>query len=169
MLGTMLVPKLGSTLAQQQNEAPNMTTYQILFTFISETGDMACVMNRMVLDPWQKISGVRKERRARAVRGKNLVYFCYNRTGDAIISQKLPLIRDYINSLCEDKWNTVTVTGLYENCGVENNRVGGYHKGWRVKSFPLECAGAEFERLRQCGRFEKVVVVAEDPSCYECA
>eukprot|EP00966_Prymnesium_polylepis_P167665 3875737-Prymnesium_polylepis.2 len=87
---------------------------------------MACVMKPMVLDGSQKLPGIRKEYRARAVKGRNLVYFAYDRRGEvALLTQKLPLLRDYINGhLCEDKWEKITVTGLYENC----DRVGGYHK-----------------------------------------
>ena len=119
------------------------------------------------LDGTQELTGIRKERRVRAVRGKNLLYICHDRAGEvALVSQKLPLLRNYINdNLCVDEWQTVTVTGLYMNCDFTSNKVGGYHKNrWRVRSIGLEQATDEINGLR--AQFGKVIVVTEDPKCY---
>ena len=117
---------------------------------------MTCIA---VVNP-SEIPPMKRERRARRPRGKvEIAYVCYDRSGDwTLLSQKLPILTEYINTNLADEWGKVSTTGLYEAVDRTSGRVGGWHKGrWRVKMVPLVEAKAAFEAARREHRFAAVL------------
>jgi hypothetical protein len=82
-----------------------------------------------------------------------------------LISQRLPLLASYLNTVAVDRASRVSVPALYQICDCDANRVGGYTKNrWRVRFVPLEEATACFEAAR--AHFERALILGAR-QCYQ--
>jgi hypothetical protein len=121
----------------------------------------------VVLQPSQRLAGVRKEWHTRKQGGKDVAYVVSDRLGEyALISQKLALLTQWINEQADCKGSRISTTALYEGAdrGSET-RDGEYVKGrWKVRTVDLDKASEEFERARQAS--SRGTIVAAEPSCY---
>ena len=121
----------------------------------------------VVLQPTQRLAGVRKEWHTRRQGGKDVAYVVSDRLGEyAVISQKLALLTQWINAQADSKGSRISTTALYEGAdrGSET-RDGEYVKGrWKVRTVDLDKASEEFERARQAS--SRGTIVAAEPSCY---
>lgn len=101
----------------------------------------------MKLDPSEKVVAMQRDRNARGrhaftVRSRDRNYL--------ILTQKLPLVRDFINSeLAHDELDQVSMSSLYE--AKDKKQRSAYHKlMWAVDQHAsYEDALHEFERTRQ--------------------
>ena len=84
-----------------------------------------------------------------------------------LVSQRLPLVADFVNAMAHDKSERVSVPALHQIVGLTENRVCGYSKGrWRVEFCPLEHVGSQIARAR--AGFERAVILGA-PSAYRIA
>ena len=86
---------------------------------------------------------------------KDLCYIAIDRQTDIILlAQSLQRLANYINTnlSCGEPWDRVSVTGLFDNCDFNHNKMGGWHKGrWRIVSKKLKESRDNFEALRANG------------------
>ena len=85
---------------------------------------------------------------------KDVAYLMTDRTMDACcLSQSLPLIVKWVNENVSsgEKWDRVSLTGLFENMNRgDKSANGGWHKGrYRITSMPLADCTSAFESARQ--------------------
>ena len=123
----------------------------------------------VVLQPTQKLSGVRKEFHTRKQQGRNVCYVATDRLGEWLfLTQKLPLLTAWINeTLGDEPSQRVSTTALYEGVdrGKNASRVGEWVKGrWCVRTVDIERASEEFESARK--GMARAAVVAAEPGCY---
>ena len=123
----------------------------------------------VVLQPTQKLAGVRKEWHTRKQQGRDVCYVATDRLGEwLVLTQKLPLLTAWINeTLGDEPSQRVSTTALYEGVdrGKNASRVGEWIKGrWCVRMVDIERASEEFESARK-GMVHAAVVAAE-PGCY---
>ena len=68
----------------------------------------------VVLAPSERLAGVRKEWHTRKQRGKDVAYLAIDRLGEfTVITQKLPLLSQWINEQAESKGSRISTTALY--------------------------------------------------------
>ena len=83
---------------------------------------------------------------------KGLCYIAYDRQTDSVLlAQSLALLVLYINNVlsCGERWDNVSVTGLFDNCDFHNGRSGGWCKGrYRIISRELKHSKDVFEGMR---------------------
>ena len=123
----------------------------------------------VVLQPTQKLAGVRKEWHTRKQGGRDVCYVATDRLGEwLVLTQKLPLLTAWINeTLGNEPSQRVSTTALYEGVdrGKNASRVGEWVKGrWAVKTVDIAQASEEFENARK--GVSNAAVVAAEPSCY---
>ena len=125
----------------------------------------------VVLEPSTRLAGVKKEWHTRKQRGKDVAYLATDRLGEwTVLTQKLPLLTEWINERAEGPGGRVSTTTLYEGAdrGENASRVGAWIKGrWCLRTVELEEASAAFESARQGIR--SAAVVASEPACYVCS
>ena len=120
-----------------------------------------------VLAPSQKVSVVRRDHCTK----KDLAYLVLDRVSLQIfMGQSLPVLCAAINAQLNnsERWNRVSVTGLFENMNREpqGSRNGSWHKGrYRVRSVALHEAKDVFESYRQ--EMKTAIVVAVNSGAYE--
>ena len=116
----------------------------------------------------KRLVGVQREWHTRKREGKSIAYICVARDGSwALLSQKLPLLCEFINTHLTDgqAWSRVTTNGLFEMIDCTANRCGGWHKGmWRIQSVDLERACDAFACARQA--CTHAAVIAGQADCY---
>ena len=122
-------------------------------------------MQTRVLSEGERVGAVRKERHARKRAGKQVCYVCADKySRHLILSQKLPTLSAYLNSL-EDA-DKVTTSGLFEAMSSSGPRTGGLAKyRWRVVPVPIEDAPLELDRARKDGNFKNVAILGPE-ECY---
>ena len=118
----------------------------------------------MVLESEQRVAGVLRD-----VHAKNdVAYILTSRSRDWIVlSQSLPLLAAWVNEklACDEQWDKVSVTGLFESLNRTGGRNGGWHKGrFRVRSVPLADSGDAFEVAR--GEYANAAIVQGMPFRY---
>ena len=118
-------------------------------------------MVALVLQPRQKITGAFPIDKFQK---KNRAYIVQDRVENILIlCQSLPLLASYINNnlSCGEAWDTVSVTGLFENMNrTDRTRNGGWHKGrFKIAAVPLETAREAFENLRSTQTHNSAVIV----------
>ena len=121
----------------------------------------------VMLQPSQRLTGVHKEWHTRKQRGKDVAYIVSDRLGEyALITQKLPLLTQFINERADHKGARISTTALYVGADrSKESRDGAYIKGrWKLQTvMDLKEATKEFERARK----ENVhSVIVGEPACY---
>ena len=82
----------------------------------------------------------------------DLAYLLVDRQNEwTVLSQSLPLMAKWVNKNVSNgqRWDRVTVTGLFENLNREDGSSGGWHKGrYRVSSVSRQAACDAFNSVR---------------------
>ena len=122
----------------------------------------------LLLEPTQRLAGVKKEWHTRKQHGREVCYVASDRMNQwLLITQKLPLLAAHINSLADGPADLVSTTALYDGADRREtaSRVGSLIKGrWSVKTVDLERATEVFESART-GNVQ-AACVASEPACY---
>ena len=100
------------------------------------------------LQPNEKLRGITKDHHVRKQNGEHRAYICEDRTRNHILlSQKISLLTEHINSIVTDPYERVSVPALYQL--THNGRNGGYSKlRWKLLPYALDEATAAFEATR---------------------
>ena len=123
-------------------------------------------MTAIVLPNGAHILRLQKEKRNR----RSIAYVIFDAISNTVmLTQKLRLAADYINArFARGPLEEVTVAGLYEAAGTENNRVGGFHK----MRFKIQrCDIGRAHNLFAAARIEGTnsVLLTSTPDCYPLA
>ena len=120
----------------------------------------------VVLSPDQHLTDVKREYHARPRQGENIAYIAIDRMGQyTIITQRLPMLKDYINAHASGPHETVSNNALYKALGREGGRAGELVKGrWCIRVVALDKASEMFEQMRD--KAATAVVAAVEPAAY---
>ena len=116
----------------------------------------------------QHISAIAKDYHVRRQGGEYLCYIVEDKQGALLVSQKLGLLADYINShVVHEKPDQVTISSLYQIIGCSGGRTGGWAKHrFRVRPVPLEKAPEALESVRRTGEYASCTVLGS-PEVYQ--
>ena len=120
-------------------------------------------IGRTTLRPNDRVKKVRREYRAR----RSGCYVLQDKYGVyLVVTQKLALLVNFVNSVVSDKASRVSLSGLYEMMDSSGkDRVGGYTKHrWKLSFASLDSVAALIEQERT--RFEQVLILGP-PECYQ--
>ena len=117
----------------------------------------------MYLKETERISAIKKEYHVRKHYGENIAYIVEDRyrLAPLLLSQKLSLIVDVINTLVEDAPDKISITGLYHKM---HTTTGGYLRNrWKIQPYTLEEATSVFNSVRNV--YANAVVIGSR-DCY---
>ena len=117
------------------------------------------------LKPEERVAKILPDYHVRKQQGQLWGYVVEDKQQEwCILSQKLQLICDHINTLVKDRPDKVSLTGLYDILSVlddnPRSRTGAYSKHrWKVRRFTLDELANAFEETRGKG-FQHSIVLA---------
>ena len=119
---------------------------------------MACDTVTLIVEPKQRVIGrLPKDKFAKLDVG----YLVFDRSRDWImLSQSLPQMVKWINENVSsgDRWDRVSLTGMFESINKSEGRNGGFHKGrYRIQTVPRASAMEAFETQRRRYRNSAII------------
>lgn len=115
----------------------------------------------------QRLASISKDYHVRRQGGEYHCYIVEDKRGALLVSQKLSLLADYINShVVHEKPDQVTVSSLYQIIGCNGSRTGGWAKHrFRVRPVPLDKAPLALNDLRDAGEYDSCTILGS-PEVY---
>ena len=119
---------------------------------------MACETVTLIVEPKQRVIGrLPKDKFAK----RDIGYLVCDRSLDWImLSQSLPQMVKWINENVSsgDRWDRVSLTGMFESINKSEGRNGGFHKGrYRIQTVPRASAMEVFESERRRYRNSAII------------